>query len=486
MMRIKSLPVRLLALAAAAIGVLVLLGSSCGPANKAPNVPGIAGPGSGGTGITYMYTAAAADPDDDSVGIRIDWGDGDTSVWNAFLPGGDSVTMAHAWTSPGVYGVRSQSRDVSGLLSAWSSPFVVNIMDLSIRTFGGASNDFGYSIAQTRDSGFIVSGCTHSYGAGQADVWLLRTDAAGNRLWDRVFGNANWEEGYSVIQTRDGGFAIAGRAGSFVDGWLIRTDDAGNKLWDKTFGEHDVDLFSSVVQTGDGGFLLTGSTLNTSGGYNVWLVRTDAAGSLLWDKNFGGPDEDYGYSGVQTSDGGFIVAGCTKSYGSGREDMWLVRTDSAGNKLWDKTFGGTNVDWANSVVLTEDGGFAVVGITYDDGAGGSGILLVRTDSMGNQLWAKTFAGTLMDIGGAVVRTSDGGFAVAGMDVGGASVLLIRTDPAGNQLWDRTYGGSGTDQGYSVVQTSDRGFVVVGRTGSFGAGGYDVMFIRTDFQGEISP
>jgi len=238
------------------------------------------------------------------------------------------------------------------------------------KTFGGTGGDYAKSVQQTSDGGYALAGGTDSYGAGSSDFWLVKTDSSGEKQWDKTFGGTRWDYAYSVQQTSDGGYILAGHTYSYGAGssdfWLVKTDSSGEKQWDKTFGGTGWDSAYSVQQTSDGGYILAGHTFSYSASYSdFWLVKTDSSGEKQWDKTFGGTGDDYAYSVQQTSDGGYILAGYTDySYGTGYYDFWLVKTDSSGEKQWDKTFGGAGDDYATSVQQTSDGGYILAGHTY--------------------------------------------------------------------------------------------------------------------------
>jgi hypothetical protein len=360
------------------------------------------------------------------------------------------------------------------------------------KTFGGSGSDWGNSIQQTRDGGYIIAGRTRSYGAGASDVWLIKTDAKGNKEWARTFGGSDSDWGDSVQQTRDGGYVVVGSTGSYgageQDAWLIKTDAKGNKEWNKTFGGSDSDWGDSVQQTLDGGYIITGKTDSYgAGASDAWLIKTDAKGNKEWDKTFGGSGDDYGFSVRQTRDGGYIIAGRTGSYGAGDWDVWLIKTDAKGNKEWNKTFGGSDRDDGYSIQQTRDGGYIIVGETSSYGAGERDVWLIKTNAKGNKEWARTFGGSDSDWGDSVQQTRDGGYVVVGSTgsygAGEQDAWLIKTDAKGNKEWDKTFGGSDSDWGDSVQQTRDGGYIVVGSTGSYGAGGWDVWLIKTDATGE---
>ncbi len=341
------------------------------------------------------------------------------------------------------------------------------------------------------------------------DVYLIKTDAGGDTLWTRTYGGSDADGGYSVQQTSDGGYIIAGATYSFgagdYDVYLIKTDASGDTLWERTYGGTDYDIGFSVQQTSDGGYIIAGATSPFSAGtQDVYLIKTDASGDTLWTRTYGGPGDDMGVSVQQTSDGGYIIAGTTNSFGAGEGDVYLIKTDASGDTLWTRTYGGTAYDAAFSVQQTSDGGYIITGQTFSFGAGffQDDVYLIKTDASGDTLWTKTYGGKSSDSGSSVQQTSDGGYIIAGMtehfiaailqlirgdvdfDVTNYDVYLIKTDAGGDALWTRTYGGTILDEGVSVQQTSDGGYIIAGSTNSFGAGGDDFYLIKTDAEGGV--
>jgi len=356
------------------------------------------------------------------------------------------------------------------------------------QTFGGTESDYAYGVQQTSDGGFITVGYTSSVGAGGWDAMLIKTDADGNDIWTQTFGGIDDEFGRSVQQTSDGGYIIVGDRNPYgpsgLDVWLIKTDPSGNELWSRTYGGADWDWGYSVQQTTDGGYIIVGKTESFGAGQrDVWLIKTDSTGNELWNQTFGGAFSECGYSVQQTADGGYIVTGYIYPSGFGLSDLLLIKTDQDGNLVWNQIFGATNDEFGYEVHQTTDGGYIIAGTTWSFGPGSSDAWLIKTDSTGTETWSQTYGGINFDEGRSVQQTTDGGYIVAGytqsFGAGGTDVWLFKTDPTGTATWGQTFGGTQYDNGYSVQQTSDEGYILCGYTDSFGAGNPDFWLIRVD-------
>jgi len=351
------------------------------------------------------------------------------------------------------------------------------------KTFGGEAADGARSVQQTADGGYVIGGSTRSFGSGLSDVYLIQTDAGGNKLWEQNYGGDKIDNGFSVQITVDGGYIIAGETQSYgfgsSDVWLLKIDPSGQKTWSQTFGGGIPEWGWSVQQTADKGYIISGSVV-ASAGPEIWLIKTDSFGRQLWYQTFDG-DSDKAVSAVQqTSDGGYIIVSDARSYKTGI-DIWLIKTDANGDKIWERTFGGEGYDYAHSVQQTSDGGYIISGETKSYGAGNADVWLIKTDGAGYIVWDKTYGGEQRDSGLSVQQTSDGGYIISGetesYGAGDADVWLIKTDSAGNKVWDKTYGGGQRDSGLSVRQTADGGYIISGETESYGAGSVDVWLLK---------
>ena len=315
----------------------------------------------------------------------------------------------------------------------------------------------GRSVQQTADGGYIIAGTRGN------DVLLIKTDPDGRVEWEETYGTNETERGYSAQQTSDGGYIVAGATYAShvrkMDVYLVKTDSGGGVVWERRLGGSSEDEGYSVQQTSDGGYVVAGRTLSLgAGGSDAYLIKTDADGNPVWERTFGGPGDDRAASVQQTEDGGYIIAGTEDSFGEDRSDIYLVKTDADGGLVWESSFGGVEMERGHSARQTADGGYVVVGETMSFGAGVWDIYMIKTDGEGKIAWERTFGGPIIDEGLSVWQTDDGGYVLTGS--AGGELYLVRTDSEGEMTWERTYGPGG-DCGYSVQQTSDGGYIAVG-------------------------
>lgn len=361
------------------------------------------------------------------------------------------------------------------------------------RTYGEDGSEFAYSIIQTEDKGFALIGCTTA-GAGAKDIWLIKTDENGEVKWHQIFGGYYNEEGYTVIQTTDKGYAILGYTGTYGSGvtdmWLIKTDEEGTLVWEKTYGGSKSEKGYTVVQTEDEGFLLSGYS-NTYGSYvdQIWLVKTDEEGEIKWDQMIGFPNGMYDSEYVrrkgpllQTPDQGFMIAGITQeAHGtSAFNDVLFVKGKKNGRIDFKNIYGTWGDDYATSMIQTNDGGVVISGY-IDHDAYNQEPFLLKIDKNGTEQWFETYGRSLIAKIYSVIQTNDGGFALAGItsttpDAGTEDIWLLRTDEEGRHLWNQSFGGDKSDGAYSLIQTSDDYFVLAGYTASHGI--WDFWLVKT--------
>lgn len=356
------------------------------------------------------------------------------------------------------------------------------------RTYGGASAEQCYAFDLTSDGGCVLAGYTQSFGLTAKQMWLVKTNANGDSLWSRMYGGDDWEECWFVKQVADGGYILAGKTRSYgsgqLDYWLVKTDSDGNMVWNRTYGTDAVDDLRAAVQTLDGGYALAGYTYPFgSSDKNYWLVKTNAAGDSLWSRTYGGSGADWCLGIEQTADGGFVLVGYTDSFSAGEDDIWIIRTDANGDSLWSRTYGGVQDEYGQSVKKTPDGGFLLCGGAQSFGAGNWDLWLLKTDANGDTLWTRTFGGDSTDAGIAVSLSRGGGCVVGGntrsLGMGNADAWLIRLDEDGDSLWSLTAGGSNYETTYNVRQAADGGYLFAGHTTSFGAGSSDFWLAKTE-------
>ena len=327
-------------------------------------------------------------------------------------------------------------------------------------------------------------------------VTAIGAGSAPDEEWDKRFGRKLADRGAFVQQTRDGGYIVTGSTASFYmhgrgdsDVYLLKVDATGTKEWDKTYGGAGYEEGRCVQQTSDEGYIMVGTTRSFSSQRHnqVFLVRTDAAGQRQWQKTLGDDGEYTGMFVQEIRDGGFIIVGSYDKFGDGRTSLYLARTRPNGAVVWEKTVGGQGIQRGSCVRPTSDGGFIVVGATSSRGGGGLDVYLVKTDGDGRVEWEKTFGGQGDDEGFSLHETGDGGWIIAGQTFSSghrsSDVYLLKVDEMGNLEWEKAIGGAGWEVGYSVWPAVDGGYVVVGVKNSPGAD-YDIYVVKTDASGQL--
>jgi len=414
------------------------------------------------------------------------------------LKGVISSPYEYAWNTSeiidGTYTLKARATNLSGNQNSETINVIVNNGQ---KTFGGSNYDYARSVKQTTDGGYIVAGYTNSFGSWPYDVYILKLDSNENLVWQETFGrNGYYGEAYSVQETTDGGYIVAGCTTSFGSGgydvYILKLNSNGTLIWQKTFGGGLDDFAYSIQNTADGGYIVAGRTTSFgSGGYDVYVLKLNSDGSLAWQKTFGGNSDDYAYSIQQTTDGGYIVAGCTTSFGTGGYDAYVLKLNSDGSFAWQETFGEWYDDVANFIQQTADGGYIVAGYSGAFGAGGY-VYVLKLNPNGELQWQKRFGGGSQYEANSIQQTTDGGYIIAGrlqshkLGYYNYDVYIVKLDSNGESIWQKTFGGNNDDEAYAVELTTDGGYIVAGYTTSFGSGSYDIYILKLDSNGELHP
>ncbi len=360
--------------------------------------------------------------------------------------------------------------------------------------YGGFTDDMAYSVQQTPEGGFILVGSTKSFGVGTPDypnVYLIKTDGFGDTLWTRTYGGEQSDQGYWIELTNDGNYIVTGAtnssgAGGF-DVYVAKISHDGELLWSDTYGGANDDYGYCIKKTADGGYIVGGYSKSFGSGDNdYYLLKLDAEGNEVWSNTYGGGGDDKGYSVQQTADGGYIIAGYTDAYVGERDNIYVVKTDNDGNSVWEQAYGEAGHDQAFSIQQTADGGYIIGGFQESADGVRRDMYMVKIGSSGELEWDRTYGGDDDEFGQFVRQTSDGGYMLCGWTMSfGAErydVYLVKTDPSGDIQWSNIYGGRGYDYGFVVLETPARNYVVAGWTLSYGFGGWNVYLLKVNPDG----
>jgi hypothetical protein len=356
------------------------------------------------------------------------------------------------------------------------------------RTYGGNGYDDGRCVKQTYDGGYIIAGSTSSFGAGLSDILLLKVDSLGNPLWAKTFGGANIDRGYSLDITNDSGFVICGFTNNFGSGgydiYLIRTDSLGNASWTKTYGGNDWDFGFSIKQTPDGGFIIAGDSYSGVSGYrNPEIIKTDNAGNLQWKKELTIYNDEYVNTIGITNNNQYVVAGYSFLVNrTNSEDVVVHKLDSNGDSLWTKFIGDSTDEEVFSLLMLQDNSFVMVGSNLD--TNNLNNLMIRLSENGDSLLYKLLSPDEDEVTYDVSNVNDD-LIICGYTTtfggGGKDFFITKTDTLGNVLLPagQTYGALGDEIAYSVRTTSDGGYILCGSTTGYGPGPEAVFLVKVD-------
>ncbi len=359
------------------------------------------------------------------------------------------------------------------------------------RTIGGTNHDNANCIIQTTDGGYAIAGYTFSYAAGYEDMYIIKCNGSGTIQWTKTIGGSGADIANSIIQTSDGGYAIAGNTYDYssttADWFIVKIDAGGTIQWVRTINKAAYDYACSIVQTTDGGFAISG--VSATGGVfssDMLIVKLNSAGNFQWSKTYGGSHDEPAYCIIQTADGGLAFAGYSNSFGP-YNVFNIIKTDSSGNILWNRLIGETGTgSHIYSVIQSSDGSFVLAGEFTPTGTGNYDMYIVKINSSGTILWTRTVAGSGYDMAYSVTQTTDGGFVLGGYTnsygSGGYDMYIVKLNSSGSLQWSKTVGGTGDEQALSIIKTTDGGFIAAGYSSSFGNGGKDIFIVKFDTSG----
>jgi len=354
------------------------------------------------------------------------------------------------------------------------------------RTYGGSGNEVAFALRHCSDGGYIMAGSTWSQ-PDSADFYVVRTNEIGDTIWTRTYGGSGDEFARDIQQTSDGGYVIVGSTNSFGAAcdniYLVKTDNQGITQWTRNYGGVWYEDAYSVMQTPDNGYIIAGTTSSFGAGLDdFYLVKTDDQGDTLWTHTYGGVDNEQSRCLLQTSDGGYIVGGYTTSFVPYGWGMYLVKTDDQGDTLWTHVYSApqeeADVLGAYAILQTSDScyliaGYALVPCMTAD------MLVIKTNSVGDTLWMRIYPNDGDEAAHDICPTDDGGYVLTGYNSAlyqDADVYLVKIDSLGNLVWSQTYGGDSDDEGHALFCAGNDSYVIAGCTSSFGAGGSDFYLI----------
>lgn len=387
-----------------------------------------------------------------------------------------------------------------------------------ITTLGGSKNESAQAVVNTTDGGYAILGHAQSMDGDvlnksneSYDYWLLKFDATNQLQWQKTYGGSDDDRGVDLIQTSDNGYAVIGKSKSndlevsenagFDDFWVSKLDSSGTIIWEYSFGFAGSDTPYSIIQTNDDGYLLSGvldvsasngqgdrnSILSRHAGGDYWVIKLNASGVKQWSNYYGGSFTDTAYDAIQTEDDGYIIIGSSDSddvditNNLGSYDFWILKISATGTLVWEKSFGGSEIDEAHAISQATDGNYLIVGDTRSNDLeisqnnGAADLWIVKITPEGTLLWENTLGGSSFDVGRSISKTQDNGFLVSGSsrssdgnltsNKGQNDAWVVKINSSGNLEWQKTIGGSEVDFFYDAVELNDQTIIAVGDSNS---------------------
>jgi len=355
-------------------------------------------------------------------------------------------------------------------------------------TYGGFNFEKGTSIKTTSDGGYIITGSTTSFSSDQ-DMYLVKIDKYSNIQWSKVYHHLGYEEKiHGVQQALSGDYYLSGTIEGgfgFLDDLIMKVDSVGNIIWSKVFGGIEADDLRDIAITSSGEILVAGQNASFgAGAKEIQAIKLTDGGDVKWAKAYGNIWEEFGAIIIQLDDGNYAFLGATDISGYYDVRPLLIKIDSLGNLIWAKIYPGYIEDWGRYAIKTQSDGFLLLGDTRSYGLGGSmDIYVINTDSDGNVVWAKAYGGIGDETGRGAVQDNEGNYIITGFTnsfgLGGYDAYLMKITSGGDLVWFYTYGGSSNDYAYKMAQTSDSGYVMIGGNSSNSLGDEDLLLIKVD-------
>jgi len=353
------------------------------------------------------------------------------------------------------------------------------------KNYGGFNDEFGKAGLEYSNGDLYIVASTNSFGFGQKDVYVIKTDANGNTIWTKTFGGAGNDEPNEIVQTSDGNLLIIGTTDSYGAGgkdmYLLKIDTTGAMLWHKEFGGSGDEIGEDVMITSDGNYLVNGITSSFGNGLrDIYLVKTTTSGTVIWTKTYGGALDDGGISLCNGNSGNVMLFCFTDNFGAMNRDCYVIKVNSAGDSLGSWLYGGSDYEQAVSIEQTVDGNFIICGHTASFGHPEHNVYALKISDNGTIIWEKNYGESFHDGAESGEQTDDGGYIFAGRSSSFGThyeqAYLVKTDEAGNFQWQKDFGGNEDDAGYNMFET-DNSYIIVGNTLSVTNGNNDVFLVK---------